>query len=79
MTQPEVGEPIASLQQQSSEKGDEIRDLQLSDPMIGPIMRPIPTDNKPTAAQLRNPSRATHRILQLWDQLIYRYVILCRT
>ena len=46
--------------------------------MIGPILEAMTTSEKPAAAQLTNLSKASRRMLQIWDQLTLCDGVLCR-
>ena len=55
-----------------------VRDAQLSDQMLKPILEGKESDTKPALGELRNNSRAACRLLQLWNQLIVVNGVLCR-
>ena len=64
---PQQGEPIEKL-----------RETQLADPVLGPLLRGKETGHKPSAMEVGNASRYTRRLLQIWDQLKVLDGILCR-
>ena len=55
-----------------------LRDAQLSDPAIGPLLRGKEANQKPHIEDLGSISRSTRRLLQVWDQLQVRGEVLCR-
>ena len=57
---------------------DSLREAQLADPMLGPLIRGKETGEKPSPEQLGSVSRSTRRLLQLWEQLTLHQGILCR-
>ena len=77
-TLPSVEIAAAALQLPSSKLGGEVRDQQLADPVIGAILEAMTTGEKPAAAQLTNLSKASRRMLQIWDQLTLCDGVLCR-
>ena len=58
--------------------GDSIRDVQLTDPILGPIVQGIEAGKKPNPAQFGSPSSSSRRLLQLWEQLVINNGVLCR-
>ena len=77
-TLPSVEIAAAALQLPSSDLEGEVRDQQLADPVIGPILEAMTTGKKPTAAQLINLSKASRRMLHIWDQLTLCDGVMCR-
>ena len=57
---------------------DSLREAQLADPTIGPLLRGRGAGERPNPQQLRNVSRESRRLLQLWDQLAVSGGVLCR-
>ena len=66
------------LQPLQDELSDSLREAQLADPMLGPLMRGKEAGEKPSPEQLGSVSRSTRRLLQLWQQLTVHRGILCR-
>ena len=62
---------------QNTSSGD-LRDAQLADPLLGALLRGKEAGDKPSVEQLGAASRASRRLLQLWDQLVVKEGILCR-
>ena len=62
------------LQPQSQERSTILRDAQLADPTLGPLLRGKEKGRKP---EMKG-SRYTRRLLQIWDQLHVLNGILCR-
>ena len=57
---------------------DTLREAQLADPVVGPVLRGKETGDRPNHNQLGSVSRSSRRLLQLWDQLVVSGGILCR-
>ena len=57
---------------------DSLREAQLAAPTIGPLLRGREAGERPNPQQLRNVSRESRRLLQLWDQLVVSGGVLCR-
>ena len=57
--------------------GENLRDHQLTDPILGPLLLGRESGEKPSPAKFGNPSRSTCRLLQIWDQLVVCDGILC--
>ena len=68
----------AILQSVPNAIGDSIRDVQLADPILGPLLRGKEMGEKPNSTQLGNPSPSSRRLLQLWEQLVVADKVLCR-
>ena len=49
---------------------EDIRQLQLDDPTIGPVFKSKLQDSRPPEPELKACSRATQRLYQIWDQLL---------
>ena len=58
--------------------GENVRDLQLKDPIIRPLLQAMEIGEKPTATRLGNITRSARRLLQIWDQLTLCDGILCQ-
>ena len=57
---------------------DTLREAQLADPVVGPVVRGNETGDRPRFNQLGNVSLSSRHLLQLWDQLVVSGGILCR-
>ena len=55
-----------------------LREAQLEDSTLGPLLRGKETGEKPRPEQFRRLSRSSRRLLQLWEQLTLCDGILCR-
>ena len=55
-----------------------IREAQLADGDVGPVLRAIEVGEKPEADRVKSLSRGARRLVQLWDQLTLRDGILYR-
>ena len=58
--------------------GDKVRQAQLADTVLGPLLRGKEAGEKPATSELGNSSQSSRRLLQLWDQLSVSNGILCR-
>ena len=58
--------------------GNSIREMQLADPVLGPLLQGKEAGEKPSPAKLGNPSSSSRCLLQLWEQLVTNKGILCR-
>ena len=67
------------LQPLQGQLSDSLRDTQLADPMLGPLMRGKETGEEPSPKELGSVSRSSRGLLQLWEQLTLHQGILCRT
>ena len=54
--------------------GDNLREVQLAESILGPLLR----GEKPSLEQLGSLSRSSRRLLQLWEQLVASAGVLCR-
>ena len=68
----------ALLQSTTAKDQRRVRDAQLADQMLKPILEGKESGRKPTLGELRSNSRAARRLLQLWDQLTVVSGVLCR-
>ena len=66
------------VQPLQSALSDNLREVQLADPTLGPLLRGKETGEKPRPEQLGSLSRSSRRLLQLWEQLTLCDGILCR-
>lgn len=57
---------------------DNLREAQLNDPTLGPLLQGKENGEKPSSEQLGNLSRSSRHLLQLWEQLTVHNGILCR-
>ena len=57
---------------------ENLRGAQLADPILGPLLRGKEVGEKPGMDSLGVASRASRRLLQLWDQLTVKEGVLCR-
>jgi hypothetical protein len=58
--------------------GDNLREVQLADPVLGPLLRGKEAGHKPSQEELGSLSRSSRRLLQVWDQLVVSEGVLCR-
>ena len=68
----------STLQPLKDTLGEGLRDTQLADATLGPLLRAKETGSKPSLEQLGGVSRSSRRLLQLWDQLTVCDEVLCR-
>lgn len=66
-----------ALRGEPARPSDRLRELQLRDPIVGPIMRSKETGTEPRREELPT-SKESRRLLQIWDQLIIHDSVLCR-
>ena len=57
---------------------DEIRQLQMEDEVLGPLLRALENKSKPTENNFQGESAESRRLLQLWDQLVSKQGVLHR-
>ena len=76
--QPMTAVAALSLQPPPDGLSEGLRDAQLADPTLGPLLRGKEAGSKPTASELGCQSQKFRRILQIWDQLIVHSEVLCR-
>ena len=57
--------------------GNNIRKMQLPDPLLGPFFQWKEAGEKPSPAKLGSPSSSSCRLLQLWEKLVTSKGILC--
>eukprot|EP00731_Ephydatia_muelleri_P016275 Em0009g699a len=51
---------------------EQIRQLQLSDPSLGPVLRAVEINNKPHQDQLKSWSQESRRLMQFWETLLVK-------
>ena len=51
---------------------EQIRQLQLSDPSLGPILRAVEINHKPHQDQLKSWSQESRRLMQFWETLLVK-------
>ena len=61
---------VVTLRSPQGNASEELRDAQLVDPVLGPLLRGKEAGRKPSADELGSVSRSSRRLLQIWDQLI---------
>ena len=61
---------VATLRSPQGNASEELRDAQLVDPVLGPLLRGKEAGRKPSADELGSVSRSSRRLLQIWDQLM---------
>ena len=66
------------LPQCYGDASEELRDAQLVDPVLGPLLRGKEAGRKPSADKLGSVSRSSRRLLQIWDPLIVHSRVLTR-
>ena len=49
---------------------NELRQAQLDDPVVGPVLQAKERASMPTAEEVKSQSHHYHRLVQLWDQLV---------
>ena len=69
---------VVTVQLPRDHISDSLRDLQLADPTISPLLLGKESGTKPDIKSFAHVSRATRKFLQLWDHLVVRSGILCR-
>ncbi len=74
---PTLDIPVTSLQIPQMPSGASIREEQLEDATLGPMLRGKEASQKP-CMDGECVSRATRRLLQIWDQLLVSEGVLCR-
>lgn len=67
-----------TLQPPETGLGGRLRDVQLGDPTLGLLLRAKELGEKPAIDQLESTTRASRRLLQIWDQLMTCDGVLCR-
>jgi hypothetical protein len=75
---PVVEVAVAALQLPGPNTGEDLRQLQLADPVLGPLLRMKEAGNKPSRENFTSVTKSVHRFLQIWDQLAVRDGLLCR-
>ena len=55
-----------------------LRELQLADSTVGPVLRKKEVNERPATNETKNMARATRRLFQLWDQLQVKEGVLYR-
>ena len=68
--------PIAIMTLMSTELS--LRESQLSDPTIGPVLQRKESNQKPSADETKSMARASRRLFQTWDQLLVKDGVLYR-
>jgi len=69
---------FTTLQLPDSHVSDTLRQVQLADPIVGPLLRGKEADTKPDAGSFPTASKSARRFLQIWDQLVVKGGVLCR-
>ena len=77
-TMPPTTVATTTLQPPSDDEIEGLRDAQLADATLGPLLRGKEDGKKPTADMLGGVSRSSRRLLQLWDQLVVHNGVLRR-
>ena len=67
-----------TLQPLHGDMKEGLREAQLADPVLGPLLRGKKADKKPSTSEFSNSSKASRRLLQIWDQLFVSKGVLCR-
>ena len=62
----------------TKQRATEVREAQLKDATIGPVLQAREVNERPSTEEMKNASRDTRRLVQLWDQLQVRDGILYR-
>lgn len=68
----------STLQPLLAENVDGVRDAQVDDPSIGPLLRGKEIGQKPSKEELGPSSRSSRHLLQIWEQLLVCDGVLCR-
>ena len=69
---------VAALQLPGSHATDTLRQVQLADPIVGPVLRGKEMDTKPDVGSFPAASKSARRFLQIWEQLVVSSGVLCR-
>ena len=68
-----------ALQGLPAQPSDNLREQQLADKTLGPLIRGKESGNKPMIGSFESPTSANiRRLLQIWDQLVVNQGVLCR-
>ena len=70
------GVEICSVMQKP--QTNDVRELQLEDDVVGPVLTAKIADQRPTEDQLKGRSRDFRQLIQLWDQLVIKEGVLYR-
>ena len=68
----------ATLQPPQDDANEALRDAQLIDRVLGPLLRGKEAGRKPSIDELGSVSRSSRRLLQIWDQLFVHGGVLSR-
>ena len=69
---------VTEVQIPGPHTGETLRQLQLADPVLGPLLRMKEADTKPDTGSFPSVTKSVRRFLQIWDQLEVHAGILCR-
>ena len=69
---------VLSIRDSTGHSGLDLRQAQLDDPMVGPILRAKEKGHRPDAEAMRGEGAKAQRLCQIWDQLTVRDNILHR-
>ena len=68
----------ATIEPPQAGPSNEVREAQLADPELGPLLRGKEAAHKPGVEEMQSMSRSSRRLLQIWDQLTVRSGVLYR-
>ena len=77
-TTPTAEVAVAALQLPESHSSETLRQVQLADPAVGPLLRGKEAGIRPEVVSFAATSKAVRRYLQIWDQLEVHSGVLCR-
>ena len=69
---------VTTLQLPDSQAGESLRQIQLTDPVMAPLLQGKEAGTKPDTRSFSVFNKAARRLLQIWDQLVVHSGILCR-
>ena len=77
-TTPTAEVAVAALQLPESHASETLRQIQLADPAVGPLLHGKEAGIRPEVVSFAATSKAVHHYLQIWDQLEVHSDVLCR-
>ena len=69
---------VTEVQIPGPHTGETLHQLQLADPVLGPLLCIKEADTKPDTGSFPSVTKSVRRLLQIWDQLEVHAGILCR-
>ena len=67
-----------AVEPQQIDQSNRVREAQLADPELGPLLRGKQHAKKPDMEEMKSMSRSSNRLAQIWDQLVVRNGVLFR-